>query len=247
MGYWQYRSVHNDAWTYLIDHLRPDVALIQEALRPPDLDDRWTIAFEPAFPQSPDKNWGTAVMSRIPGSRLQRLSELADLPDVLTTRLDRWCPSMLVPVQADSDLQVVSVHSPSEPINPALLEGIDVSTMRLSDAGLWVIDVAVEVLRRAVRRQPVLLGGDFNAAESLGAKHSRELFKKIVRYGLVDIHMKSQGIREQTFFRPRSGPHQIDYLMLEEPLASQVTKCWVVPRSDVADLSDHSPLVADLN
>ncbi len=58
MGYWLHRERHPEAWTYLREILRPDLALLQETMRP-RVQDGEAIHFHDFH-----QGWGTAIYSK---------------------------------------------------------------------------------------------------------------------------------------------------------------------------------------
>src|SRR5262249_29860909 len=67
MGHWQQRAASGEAWRYLLEEVRPDVALVQEAVPPETLGEGVRVLWEPVPGRG---GWGTGVASR--GLSLQR-------------------------------------------------------------------------------------------------------------------------------------------------------------------------------
>src|SRR4051812_2089824 len=59
LGYWQFRRHHQDAWQYLRDETRPDIALLQETCPPQDVDQ--------FFPFTLVQNLGSAYNATVNG------------------------------------------------------------------------------------------------------------------------------------------------------------------------------------
>jgi len=69
LGYWQYTSQHDKAWDYLLNDLKPDLALLQE-VKPPQWLPSHKIVFEEIA-----TGWGTAIYApSLPLSRGHFLS-----------------------------------------------------------------------------------------------------------------------------------------------------------------------------
>jgi len=58
LGYWQHRSRHDEAWAYLRNEIRPDLALLQE-VSPPRLCENEYILLKVVH-----GGWGTALYTR---------------------------------------------------------------------------------------------------------------------------------------------------------------------------------------
>ena len=55
LGYWQHAKYHDEAWGYLCNELRPDLALLQE-VKPPSWVSQDALLFEEIT-----RGWGTAI------------------------------------------------------------------------------------------------------------------------------------------------------------------------------------------
>jgi len=69
LGYWLHASQHDKAWDYLLNDLKPDLALLQE-VKPPEWLPSHKIVFEKIA-----RGWGTAIYApSLPLSRVHFLS-----------------------------------------------------------------------------------------------------------------------------------------------------------------------------
>ena len=57
LGYWQHSSHHDEAWDYLCNDIKPDLAFLQEVKPPPWVPHR-TLLFEEIA-----RGWGTAIFA----------------------------------------------------------------------------------------------------------------------------------------------------------------------------------------
>jgi hypothetical protein len=139
MGYWGHSKAHAVAWQWLLDELRPDIAMLQECVPPGWAEQRGTLRFAPAFPDNKRQRWGTALFSRVPSTPAE-LPEVANwLEDIQRTdvicsaaRLSGWCVTAGATLDPDSETLLISLHNPFFPIAGQLLVGRDVSAMRLN-------------------------------------------------------------------------------------------------------------------
>jgi hypothetical protein len=59
---WNLNQQGRDTWSFLLQELDPDIALVQEAIVPDDLDARYDVRCMPALPNG---RWGSAILSRV--------------------------------------------------------------------------------------------------------------------------------------------------------------------------------------
>jgi hypothetical protein len=261
MGYWSHRKTHDRAWRWLLDTLRPDVVLCQECVPPGWVRDGWTVIWERVYPES-RQPWGTGIATRLPAEPVRlpevdgwfgRLPSRVPGKDGLAGihRADGWLASATIAIPTMGPVLVAAVHSPSYPIERSRLTGIDVTAMKLKkNPDLWFLDVLFYFLKQR-RAIPLLVGGDFNASrlldETLGDRGNNEFFDRIAAEGFLSLHRRFHDADERTFSQEGRGPHQLDYLYADGQVASAVTRCDVIPYEQVEGLSDHAPLVADID
>jgi endonuclease/exonuclease/phosphatase family metal-dependent hydrolase len=146
---------------------------------------------------------------------------------------------------------LISLHNPFFPIARQLLVGRDISAMRLKlNKDLWLLDVLFYFLwSRLEQGQSLLIGGDFNYSRLLDEPKPRgnaEFFDRLAAEGFVNLHCQFHRTDQQTYFNRKCREHQLGYLYSDARLADRVVDCFVVPYEEVAVLSDHAPLVAEL-
>jgi hypothetical protein len=138
LAHWSHQARHDDAWRWLVEHLRPDIALFQEAIPPSWLEQDYRLHWSPAYEDS-RQGWGTGIASRYELSpvRVPAIDDfLAQLPAPAEgkrsiTIADGWLATARVEVPFLGKVMVGSVHSPSYPIEKRRLTNIDVSGMKL--------------------------------------------------------------------------------------------------------------------
>jgi hypothetical protein len=179
MGYWGHSRAHAAAWHWLLEELRPDIALLQECVPPIWAYEQGTLRFERAFPDNKRQRWGTALFTRVPSTAAE-LPEVAawfesiQRPDVVCSaaRLSGWCVASRVTLSPGSETLLISLHNPFFPIARELLFGRDIGAMRLKyNKNLWLLDVLFYFLRfRLEQGQSLLVGGDLNYSRLLVAE-----------------------------------------------------------------------------
>jgi len=251
MAYWSHRASHDKAWEWLLEKIQPDIILSQECVPPNWIGKEWIVLWDKAFPNG-KQPWGTAILTRLPSSStrlpeldlwLTALPKLAPGKNELSAihRIDGWITTAEINIPFIGPSLVVSVHNPSYPIELERLEGIDISAMKLKkNKDLWLLDVLFYFLRNR----------DFNYSRLLddlyGERGNHEFFDRIGKEGFVSLHRIFHDADEQTFFKKGGMKHQLDYLYTDGSIAKHAVSCKVIPFSQVAEFSDHAPLVADL-
>ena len=252
-GVWRHRGKRDEAWHWLLDKLKPDIALLQECVVPDWANTQCDVLFEQAA-----QKWGTAVVTRgLPMTRhpLEDIEEWfrrlgPEAPKrCAAARLKGWCVPASLTLPDGTSALVISLHNPAYSIKRELLAGHDVTNIKLKlQRNVWLLDVVFHFLKSRVDR-PLIVGGDFNSSRLFDVPKPRgnaEFFDRIATEGFASLHRLFYQQDETTFFSKRARPHQLDYLYTDHSLASRTTNCWVVSRQEVEMFSDHSPVVADL-
>jgi len=262
MAFWSHGKHHDRAWNWVLDDLRPDVFLCQEA-NPPDWVRRdRTVIWTRAYP-SGSQTWGTGLVTALP-CQPARIPDLDNWFEALPTlsgetepaaiqRADGWLATGRVMLPRIGETLFVSVHNPSKEIDRARLRGVDVTSIKLrKNPDLWLLDVVFYFLKTLLG-QRLLVGGDFNYSRLLDEtmaggrdRGNNEFFDRIGDEGFVSIHRRFHPADERTYFKEGRAHHQLDYLYGDTHVASIAKKCWVEPHSVIAEFSDHAPLVADI-
>jgi hypothetical protein len=259
MAFRSHGQHHDRAWHWVFDELRPAVFLCQEAVPPDWVRRERTVIWERAYPTG-RATWGTGLVTNMSCSpaRVSSLDAWFDaLPKCLPGealpagihRADGWIACAHVDLPRLGSTLVASVHSPAYPVERSRLAGIDVTGMKLKkNPDLWFTDILFHFLR-AQLGQRLLVGGDFNASrlldQTLGERGNNEFFDRIGSEGFVSIHRRFHPADEQTYFKEGKGPHQLDYLYADAPVAGRATACVVHPYTGIAEFSDHAPVIAD--
>lgn len=234
---------HVAAWEWL-NAQDVDVALLQEVVPRPEFTSAWgSIVWVNKY-----QNWGSAVLAKTPGY-------VQWTPSDAQPWLRRMGGAVAVAQPADEDgLWFVSVHSDASsfehthkryPGTYGDLPSRD-GILRCSEREMWEVEPMVRELRPVLNQQQFVFGGDLNS--SLLFDNGRDdanarLFENIKTQGYLDLGSRQGASEDQTYFKPRTRPFQLDYLFGDERTEARVASWRVL--TEVAEelgLSDHAPI-----
>lgn len=219
LGYWQHSSLHDEAWNYLCNDINPDIAFLQE-VRPPS----W-IPHQGLLFKEYTRGWGTALFA--PSLTLQEKDFSLHPGRVVAASiiLGKGLP-----------LFVASIHAPI--INDRVFPHLN--------------EIFAELESHLTSISGVV-GGDLNSARLAekvwpGYGHG-PFFEHIDRGDLwVDCYRKSHPTEVQTFFRANSSnPFQDDHIFSSCDLGDRVRAADVINNELTRRVSDHIPLVIEID
>ncbi len=240
-----YKKANARAWQQLAAWA-PDVALLQEVMRPPS----WVPESEVVFtPYEFSDQIGTAVW--VPGAA-PRAADLA------LTWLPQLPPQVTV---AEVELAGVSwllasIHADTKELDrtvvPGLPDGVGCST----SGRLFPLDVILADLAAHTSGRRFVVGGDLNAALRFDALFgptsvyygNAEWFSKAAAAGWRAVHPKFHAGEQRTLFRPgKDEAFQLDHLFCDRKTWDAATGCDVLAVPYLNELSDHAPLALDVD
>ncbi len=217
-----FRKTHAEAWKYLREEIRPDVALLQEASFP-ELGTGEDIVLRPVY-----RDWGTAIYAR-----------RFPLREVVLRRYPRGVNRGRVTVATvrvrSRELALASVHAPviKNEVHPHL-------------------DRIFDELEELFKNRSLIVAGDLNSARACeevwpDSGHG-PFFERIESGPFVDLHWLSHRKEIQTFFRKdMSLCLQDDHIFASPDLAKRSASCDVLDNKTTRRLSDHLPIVAEID
>lgn len=262
-------SARQQAWAYLRDELRADVALVQEAVPLADMvaEYRQTHATHPRY------RWGTAVVALRPGLTLQPYKWVP-----LAESHMKPPPALHLPESHPGACAVAEVHDPSGRCLFTAVSFYAQWEYRPGSKSLHACTRAQRILSDLTgvlatsRRRPVVLAGDFNlttqgamqSAYKDASNAAAAVFARLEAWGMVDClkHTRpadaprladcdcNEGdacTHVVTFRNKGAWKPQLDYAFASAGLARALGPCHPV-NDDVAwALSDHCPLVVEID
>jgi endonuclease/exonuclease/phosphatase family metal-dependent hydrolase len=219
LGYWLYGSCHVEAWHYLCDEIKPDIAFLQE-VKPPSWIPQKTLIFEKT-----KQGWGTAIFA--PSLKLQKKDVLLHPGRVAAASiaLDKVRP-----------LFIASIHAPiiNDRVFPHLSKIFAELESYLAQNSV-IVGGDLNTARIAEKRWPNHGHGPF--------------FEQIDRGDRwIDCFRKFHKEEIQTFFgRKGLYPYQDDHIFASCDLKSRIMSANVIDNEITHNVSDHIPLVVEIN
>lgn len=264
-------AMRAEAWEYLRDGLRADIALVQEASPPQKL----TSIYRPIDPKSKRLNWGSAVVALRPDISLLPRRRVP-LADCYLKTLDKGeLPDSHPGACAAADVLVgngklaftaISLYGQWEEMPGG---GAIYACARLHRMISDLTDVFA-----SSRRKPVVVAGDFNITTQIAYEGQTQtdtdgaaaVFARLRAWGLTDClnrtftgsepmpgctcgegdacaHVQTFRLKNEV----KSRPTQLDYAFASQPLVPRLIRSQVIHDSEAWRLSDHCPLVLEFD
>lgn len=217
LGFWQFRKTHAEAWAYLRDEIRPDIALLQEVKIPKLRSD------EAAVLRPVHRDWGTAIYTRA-----------LPLRELAVPRYSTRVAAAIIRIHA-RDLAVASIHAPviNNEVHPHLdfifddlealfkdrstIVGGDLNSARLCEEA-WPGNGHGPFFER------ITSGPFVDCHWKFHRKEIQTFFRKNLRWSFQD-----------------------DHIFASPDIANRFTSCAVLDNKKTRRFSDHIPIVADID
>jgi exonuclease III len=218
MGGFRFQKKQAQAWAYLENTLKPDIALLQEVGRS-KFDS--LCADGRAFAYQGSK-FGTMIFCRDDFARKVRQNEALSL-----------CSSEVY-------ISAVDLLGLAEPLS---IMSVHVNPDKMFKANLRKL---VEILGQALRTRPIIVGGDFNACRRYDVVHKKNVcgwfFEEMKKIGFFDCHYGLHGEEKRTYWSKKtSEPYQDDHFFAPANWKGRIISCDVLPYDSAKRLSDHGP------
>jgi endonuclease/exonuclease/phosphatase (EEP) superfamily protein YafD len=219
-------SRRENAWERLVElRPQPDLALLQEATDAPA-----RLGLES---QLGGLGNGRAIGSLIWSPRLPlvepaRLQGIGEHGYIATGRV----------ASGDREIALVSFHARTG--GPGSIAHVEALLDRLGD---WI------------SRRSFILAGDFNscrlANEAWPGYRHLEFFKRVeADYGMFNCYWQKHGEERRTYWKDCQGagnPFQDDHIFVSSDLGPAVRSCEVLDYEQFRGISDHAPIMAELD
>jgi len=106
----------------------------------------------------------------------------------------------------------------------------------------YLNDLAFTALVRTVGDRPFIIAGDWNTCRKY--RGGPEFFSRAQSHAWMECHALPE---EQTYFGKSAGGYQLDHAFVDQWTAASVIGCQINANSLVRDLSDHAPMVIDID
>ncbi len=230
MAHWSHRKYSEEAWKYFMTDLNSDVHLFQESYPNDNVLDQNQLIWNAI---GGSRNWGSGIYS----SKYQVTNYSFNnnfLGAVEVAEID---------ITEDFKPIVISLY------------GVFESILNVSYAipNLHrIFSDLTGILEGRKTKHRVILGGDLNASvqvdENITGNSHRVLFDRVREFGLVNCFDNYFDDFVQTHRHSRSKkPWQNDYFFISKKLERHLVDCRVIDNAEVRKLSDHNPVVIELD
>jgi endonuclease/exonuclease/phosphatase family metal-dependent hydrolase len=243
-----YKPAHLEAWAET-EALDPDVALLQEVMSVPESVDPSRVV---GAPQYPGGRFHTIVYVRRGSVRL------AEADAVLAPVLGGQAVIAEVSDSSGGPVVLASVHVRTGVPSWESLLLFDALPDELRNRlppnqGLWNPTVVVNAIAGRVRGRRFVIGGDFNTAwrfdETQGnatGYWASEQFRAIRDRGWRRCHLKFHAGEERTLFRRPNAIYQLHHFFADDDTYRAASRCDVVHLENLERLSDHAPVILEI-
>lgn len=239
---------HSAAWDWLFTEAQFDAALLQEAVPPSGLSERFaTVIFRPRV-SSGQKRWGNCILVR----------DHVYVDEVFDNGTS-WAKFSVLAMQIarpnDSLPLLVNIHSSDRHIDGFPREGfVNSGGLTCHRSKVWEIEVAAHLACERLMGRRFVLGGDLNAALLLDKvrrhKNNARLWANLENQGFHDLRLRHHEQEQQTFFRShqKTHPYQLDHFFGDAETRAR-TRSWTVLTEVAQDrhLSDHAPVLIEID
>ena len=230
MAYWSHRKLETQAWNYSIRELGCDVLLTQESFPHPDILQEDHFVWNAIGGTRP---WGSGVYC----------SKYKIKEHTFDNNFFGAVTAAEIQLKDDFKVIFISVYG--------LMEKIQNVTYAIPNLHRIFSDLT-GLLERASTKHRIILGGDLNASIQIDAQQTgnshQVFFDRLKEFGLANCFDNYFDTYVQTHRHSRSDkPWQNDYIFISKKLENHLVNCSVIDNEKVRELSDHNPVVIELN
>lgn len=227
MNGWDRQSTHDQAWTFLLDTVRPDIGLLQEAEVPENLPTEYSHKWTPAIAGKP---FGSVILSRLGDLEVRWEDNSRGAVLVANSSVTSIGPISIACIQARVQEGVGTIRW--------LRETMEAVRPLLGDR--FIVGGDLNTARQAHRAWPAYGHGQF--------------WEDIDTWGFNE-RLPLDGIEEQQSYWGRwlldklptlGNTLQDDHVFLDAETFASVEGCQVWDTKHIRELSDHGPVVVDV-
>ena len=224
MAWWSHKTKVNEAWEFLYNDIKADVALLTEMG-----DSKQSNCPFPYFKwQNIGMNrlyWGSGIVSRYP------LDDCYIPPNIGAIM------TALLQIKGKPPVSLISMYGTKDQVGDSYVANLH---RFLSDLTPILKD----------KRRSIIIGGDWNADLQLDGKNgnsknaNRLFFERLKDFGLQDCLEASVRYPVQTHRHNSdiSFPWQLDHIYATSVIANKVTDARVIDTPHIREISDHNPI-----
>ncbi len=230
MAYWSHKAFLTEAWEYFLDNLDCDILLFQESFPLYDKLHQDKLVWHEIGGTRP---WGSGIYS----------SKYSIKEVLIDTKFIGSITAAEIEITEDFKLIVISVY--------ALMEKILNVTYSIPNLHRIFSDLTGLIEGRDTKNR-LVIGGDLNASlqideQQVGNSH-KVFFDRLREFQLINCFDNYYKDFIQTHRHSRSEkPWQNDYFFISKKLEKHLVKCEVISNETVHRLSDHNPVIIELN
>ena len=230
MAYWTHKRYEIDAWKYFTQEIDCDILLFQESYPNLEILNQNRLVWNKIGGTRP---WGSGIYS--PKFKIKEFSFKNSFIGAVTTAE--------IEIRPDFKIIVISLYG--------LMEIISNVTYVIPNLHRMFSDLT-GILESKDTKHRIILGGDLNASlqidqQQTGNSH-QVFFNRLKEFQLANCFDNYYQDFVQTHRHSRSDePWQNDYFFISKKLEKCLTSCSVVDTDEVRKLSDHNPVIIELD
>jgi len=230
MAYWSHKALLKESWEYLVNEIDADIYLFQEASPPEWLENKPDFLW---FEIGSKRNWGSGIFTK--GLSLRHVPIQTPYIGSLVVgevEIPDW-----------GTLTVISLYG--------LLETIGTVGYAITTLHRMLSDLTGILNGHVGGRRQIILGGDLNASlqcdQNDGGKAHGIFFQRLEDFRLKNCFEPFYKDFVQTHRHHLSKkPWQNDYFFISRKLVKNLKSCTVLDNETVRKLSDHNPVMIEL-
>jgi len=241
MAYWSHRQLHNNAWDYFLNTIDADFYLVQESVKPIQLENENNFIWHNAGDTAGRRDWGNGIYSK-----KYKLNQepVESIQSWNKQTFDEMCVVANSRINTDVALTIINIYGRMD----------KVGSEKYSIANLHrVLSDLTGIFNGHYGKRNIILGGDFNASTQFDIKQNNNshkiYFDRLEDFGLknsFDLNGNTEYVQTHRHNISKLN-WQNDYLFFSKQTAKGFVDCEVIDNEEVRRLSDHNPVIVTLD